>query len=87
MINFADGYGGDDYVNLNKKAIKKIIQKILEEDPYPESSSHGGLNPEHIRDIVDYLMYVDNYESIQISIDKELDGYHLALTIDRKNKE
>lgn len=86
MINFSDGYGGSENINLNKKALKKIIEKILEEDPYPESSSHAGLHPEHIKEIVNYLMFVDDNESIQISIDKELDGYHLALTIDRKNK-
>ena len=86
MISFAEGEGNwsSDKLKLTQAQIKKLISAIVNESDYKENSQYGGLNSRHIKEIIDYLMFVENNNSIYIIIDKQKDGYHLSLTIDQK---
>jgi len=86
MISFAEGEGNwsSDKLKLTQAQIKKLISAIVNESDYKENSQYDGLNSKHIKEIIDYLMFVENNNSIYIIIDKEKDGYHLSLTIDQK---
>ena len=87
MINFADGYGNsEDILSINPKKLKKLIKSILNKDPYSEGSTHGGLSPTVIQEIINYLMYAENNQTIYLKIDKDIDEYHLNLTIGKKKK-
>jgi len=86
MISFRKGYQPEEYFKLTKADIKKLADAIVGKDPLYEGSYHSGLNPIHITEIIKHLMYVEKNKSIQIIIDKELDGFHLAITIDKKDK-
>ena len=90
MISFADGSESqsDDnkYLEITKGAVKKLIQKLLAEDPYGEGSFHEKLSPTYIEEIITYLMYAENNDTIYLKIEKDLDEYHLNLTIGKKKK-
>ena len=85
MISFAEG-GFDENTPPSSANLKKLIQAILSNDPFAIGSYHGELNNQNIAEIISYLMYTQNHSSIQIIIDKEANGYHLGLTIDKKEK-
>ena len=57
----------------------------------PQSSSKMSkselLSPASLIEIIKYLMFTEDNDSIQVIIDKELDGYHLALTVDKKENK
>ena len=57
----------------------------MTKNPYSIGSLHGGLGTSNIKEIINYLMYTENNDSIQITINKELDEYHLSITIDNKS--
>ena len=86
MISFADGSEGGHNIKLSKSQIKKLVDAVMETNPFGEGSRHGGLHPDHIKEIVNHIMFVENNSSVYIIVDKESDGFHLSLTIDRKEK-
>lgn len=84
MICFKKGYAPEDKLELSVKHLEALVKAIAGTDSYYPGSYHGGLHPDAITEIIKHLMFVDKNESVQIIIDKEADGYHLALTIDKK---
>ena len=84
MICFKRGHTPEDDFELSDKHLEALVKAISGADPYYSGSHHGGLHPDAITEIIKHLMFVDKNESIQIIIDKEVDGYHLALTVDKK---
>jgi hypothetical protein len=56
----------------------------MTKNPYSVGSAHRALSLSNVKEIINYLMYTENNDSIQITIDKELDGYHLSLTVNKK---
>ena len=83
MIAFNKDYDPEREIPLSQTQLKKLIQSIIGTSPYAIGAHHGGLSPSQITQIISFLMYKEGHESIQIIIDKEVDGYHLALTIDK----
>jgi hypothetical protein len=83
MIAFNKDYDPDREIPLSQAQLKKLIKSIIGASPYTVGAHHGGLSPTQITQIISFLMYKEGHESIQIIIDKEIDGYHLALTIDK----
>jgi len=83
MIAFNKDYDPDREIPLSQDQLKKLIQSIIGSSPYSIGSQHGGLSPTQLTQIISFLMYKEGHESIQVIIDKEIDGYHLSLTIDK----
>ena len=86
MINFSEGWSPNNNLRMSKEQIKKLVESIMNKNPYSEGSFHGGLGLAQIKEIISYLMYTENNNLIKITIDKEFDEYHLSLTIDEKEK-
>ena len=88
MINFADGFDPNKRnIEISKEQIAELVKAIMEnKNKYLLGSYHGGLGLEHIKEIINYLMYSDKNDCIELLIEKENDGYHLALTILDKYK-
>lgn len=84
MISLNKGRWPDRKTDLNAKHFKALVKALSGADPYYSGSYHGGLHPDAITEIIKHLMFKDGNESVQIIIDKEVDGYHLGLTIDKK---
>jgi hypothetical protein len=85
MISFSRGRSpSEEGVSISPKQLEALVKAIAGSDPYYAGSYHAGLPPDAITEIIKHLMFVDKNESVQIIIDKEVDGYHLALTIDKK---
>ena len=84
MINFAEGWGYD-HLLMNKSEIKELIKEIMSSKPYSIGSHHGNLSLTNVKEIINYLMYTENNDSIQITIDKESNKYHLSIMIDNKS--
>jgi hypothetical protein len=84
MICFKKGHSPDKNLHLSAEKMESLVKAIIGADPYYAGSYHGGLHPDAITEIIKHLMFVDKNESVQIIIDKEVDGYHLALTVDKK---
>ena len=83
MIAFNKNHDPDGEMPLSKSELKKLIQSIMGASAYDIGTRHVGLSPTQITQVISFLMYKENHDSIQIIIDKELDGYHLSLTIDK----
>ena len=83
MIAFRDGYSPDDEFSIPKEKLKKIIKSaLLKKASSPSVSSYyGNLSPTQIEAIISHLMYTKGADSINLTINKEQDGYHLGLTI------
>ena len=86
MISFAEGSEGGRDIELSSSQLKKLVDAVMKGDPFAEGSRHGGLHPDYIKEIVNHLMFVEENHSIYIIVDKEADGFHLSVTIDRKEK-
>ena len=87
MINFNDGWSSrNEYLQISKSEIKDLIKNIMKKNPYGVNATHGGLGLDQIKEIISYLMYVEDNSSVEITIDKEFDEYHLSLTINKKEK-
>ena len=89
MIAFRDGYQpeGSKYLQLSKGQIKKLVEKVMEAGAqFTEGSYHGGLSPTQIEMIISHILYTQDKSSLTITIDKDLDGYHLGLKIDAVEK-
>jgi len=83
--DFPDDYDALEDSDINK--LKKVLKDIVAHGTaFGEGSSHGGLSPVQIQKIISYLMYARNSSSILISIEKEIDEYHLNLTIESIEK-
>lgn len=83
MIAFNKNHDPDGEIPISQSELKKLIKSIIGASSYGIGSKHDGLSPAQITQIISFLMYRENHESIQVIIDKELDGYHLSLTIDK----
>ena len=87
MIAFNHGHSPDDEYSISKDQLKKIIKAVLsnEKTPFNQSvsthSHHSGLSPTQIEMIISHLMYTKGAESINLTVNKEEDGYHLGLTV------
>ena len=66
--------------------IKDLIKDLMKDNPYSISSVHDGLGLRQVKEIISYLMYVEDNNSIQVTINKSFDGYHLSLTVNKKDK-
>ena len=89
MINFSDGWSPSDAKNIHisKEQIAELVKAIVEnKNKHSVGSYHGDLSLEHIKEIINYLMYADKNDCIELLIEKENDGYHLALTVLDKYK-
>ena len=71
---------------MSKSEIKELIKDIMKKNPYAVHATHGGLGLDQIKEIISYLMYVEDNSSVEITIDKEFDEYHLSLTVNKKEK-
>lgn len=89
MIAFNHGNLPDDEYSISKDQLKKIIKAVMAKKSNISSthSHHIGLSPTQIEMVISHLMYTKGAESINITINKEEDGYHLGLTIHDINKE
>lgn len=87
MISFNEGYEPENYSKMPKSELESLIKALMGADPYYNGSYHGGLSPASLIEIIKYLMFTEDNDSIQVIIDKELDGYHLALTVDKKENK
>jgi len=83
MIAFMDGYSPDEEYSLSKDQLKKIIKAVLTKKGVTSAthSHHSGLTPTQIEMIISHLMYTKGADSINLTINKEEDGYHLGLTV------
>jgi len=86
MISFAEGWSSKSSI---KEDLKQMIADILinKDKLYKVGSSHGGLHPTQVQDIIAYLMFQEENSSVQFTVSNEVDGYHLTLTIDKKQKK
>ena len=83
MIAFREGQSPDDEFSIPKEKLKEIIKSaLLKKSSSPSVSSYyGNLSPAQIEMMISHLMYTKDCESINITINKEEDGYHLGMTI------
>ena len=83
MIAFNHGHSPDDEYSISKDQLKKIIKSVLAKEgaTYATHSHHSGLTPTQIEMIISHLMYTKGAESINLTVNKEEDGYHLGLTV------
>ena len=89
MIAFRDGQSPNEDHSISKDQLKKIIKAVLAKNSGISStySHHSGLSPTHLDMIISHLMYTKGADSINITINKEGDGYHLGLTVHDINKD
>ena len=81
MINFSEGH----HEYGSQEELKQMINKIIDElGPYSEGSTHGGLSPSSIQDIISYILYQENNSSVTFKINKDIDDYHLSLEVINK---
>ena len=83
MIAFRKGQSPDEEYSISKDQLKKIIKSMLAQKGATSSthSHHSGLSPTQIEMIISHLMYTKGANSINLTINKEEDGYHLGLTV------
>lgn len=86
MIAFREGHDPNDPYNIPAENLEKLIKALLSNDSFYEGSFHEGLSPTQIEQIISYLMYTKEHECVHLIINKEADGYHLNLTIDKTQK-
>lgn len=86
MIAFSDKGNPNDPPDFPKEKYLELLKAILQTDSFYTGSYHGGLSPQQLGEILANIMYAQNYKSLRVTIEKEADGYHLGLTIDKKDK-
>ena len=86
MISFRKGFEPNKEYTISSEKIKKLVEAIMGKDLFYAGSHHENLTPVQILEIIKHLMYVDGNNSLQLIIDKDKDGYHLSLTVDKKGK-
>ena len=83
MINFSE----DCHEYGSQKELKDLINEVIESlGKYSEGSTHGGLSPTMIQDIISILLYQEDNSSVSVKISKDIDEYHLYLEILNKEK-
>ena len=93
MINFADGWSPSDKYKITKKDLKELVKKLMTiqddqddlNEKYAEASYQGGLNPSHVTEIIKYILYTQEYRSVDMRVQVEEDGYHLGILIAKKS--
>lgn len=85
MIAFNKGY---ELSSFTSGDLKEILAKILaNKGKFNKGTTFGGLHPDQIQDIIAFLMFQESNRSVQFTVSLEDDGYHLTLTIDKKQKK
>ncbi|MGI9357973.1 MAG: hypothetical protein ACR2ON_01060 [Paracoccaceae bacterium] len=83
VISFSEDY----HEYGSQQELKDLINSMLDDlGQYAEGSTHGGLSPSNIQDILALLLYQENNQSIEVKISKDIDEYHLYLEILKKSK-
>ena len=85
MIAFEDS-DESNIPHIDRDKYIELLTTILGEDPFPIGSYHGALSADFISEIISYIMFAQGNNSLNLIIEKEADGYHIGITIDRKNK-
>jgi len=85
MIAFKDG---DEFniPHVERDKYIELLTTILGSDPFSIGSYHGALSSDFISEIINYIMIAQGYNSLNLTIEKEADGYHLGITIEGKGK-
>ena len=65
---------------------KKLLAKVLSEDLYKEGTSCGGLSADYIGEMIKHILYIEKCNKVDFSVSVEEDGYHLNVTINKKEK-
>ena len=60
--------------------------KELSNDPYHENITHGGKHTSDLQDVVDKLLWRDNYKKFTIEVQKESDDYHISFKVISREK-
>ena len=82
VIAFRKGFAPDDEHGISKSQLQKLIKALLAKETYmPVHSYYESLSPAQIEMIISNLMYTKGASEINLTINKEKDGYHLGLTI------
>ena len=82
VIAFRKGFAPDDDYSISKSQLKKLVKALLTKKSTASTHSyHGGLSPSQIEMIISHLMYTKGADAINLTINKEEDGYHLGLTV------
>ena len=69
-----------------QEELKNLIDETIEKlGAYAEGSTHGGLSPTNIQDIIAFIMYSEDFSHLNITINKAEDEYHLNLSINEKH--
>lgn len=70
----------------SQEELKELINETLEKlGKYSEGSTHGGLSPTALQDIIAFIMYSEDCSNVNITISKAEDDYHLNLSINKKD--
>ena len=70
----------------SQEELKSLINETMEKfGAYSTGSTHGGLSPSSIQDIIAFIMYTEDCRYLNITIGKSQDDYHLNLSINEKN--
>ena len=70
----------------SQEELKNLINETMEKFvAYATGSTHGGLSPTNIQDIIAFIMYSEDCRYLNITIGKAEDDYHLNLSINEKN--
>jgi len=70
----------------SQEELKNLINETMEKfGVYSVGSTHGGLSPTSIQDIISFIMYSEDCSNLNITISKAEDDYHLNLSINKKD--
>ena len=86
MIAFKKGHSPDGFENVPQEKYMELLKAVLKQDPFYAGSYHQGLSPQQLGEMLGHIMYVQKYKTVHFILDKEDNGYHLGLTIDKKEK-
>ena len=86
MISFNKDYEPEKGQYFSTDKIKELMDAVLGTDPFYGGSYHDSLQPAFIAEIISFIMYQQNHKSLHLIVNKETDGYHLSVTIDKKEK-
>ena len=83
MISFNND---NEFPPSSQEELKNLINETMKKlGAYSTGSTHGGLSPSNIQDIIAFLMYSEDCSNVNITISKSEDDYHLNLSINEKN--
>ena len=88
MIAFNDGADSGDVPQepISLQNYMELLKAVLGTDPFPPGSYHSGLSPAELGQLLGNIMYTGGYGAVHFIIERESNGHHLALTIDKKEK-